>query len=94
MKAKLINKKTTKLVAKKCFFCGNDNYAVLDCHRIVPEEEGGRYVPGNVVVCCACCHRLVHDGQIRVDRWYPTTAGKDVLHFWENEEEKWETEKP
>jgi hypothetical protein len=88
--AKLIDKKVKKLTEGKCYFCKNEDYAVLDVHRIVPEEKGGRYVPSNVVICCACCHRRVHDGQIVIDRWYPTSAGRDVLHFWESEEEKWE----
>lgn len=87
---RLIDKKITKLVERECFFCGNDEYCVLDCHRIVSEEEGGKYIASNVVVCCACCHRRVHGGQIVIDRKYPTTAGRPVLHFWENGEEKWE----
>lgn len=89
-KKTLIDKKVKKLTEGECYFCGNDDYAVLDCHRIIPEEEGGRYIDSNVVVVCACCHRRVHADQIKIDRWYDTSAGRPVLHFWENDVEKWE----
>lgn len=88
-KKQLIDKKTKKRVEKECHFCGVDDYALLHCHRIVPGEEGGRYTDNNVVVVCSNCHNRIHDGQIIIDRWYATTAATNVLHFWENEEEKW-----
>lgn len=86
---KLINKKSRKHSEGKCYFCDVEDYSVLDCHRIVPGEEGGEYIESNTVVCCACCHRRIHDGQIVIDRKYNSTSGKTVLHFWENGEEKW-----
>lgn len=85
---KIINKKIIKKVARKCFFCGVDDYAVLDVHRIIPGEEGGKYQQVNSLVTCANCHRKIHDGQIKIDRRYPSTSGW-VLHYWEGEEEKW-----
>jgi hypothetical protein len=88
-KRKLIDKKATKHVARKCYFCPVDNYASLHCHRIVPGEEGGKYTDANTVVVCANHHTQIHDGQIVIDRKYPSTAGRTVLHYWENGEEKW-----
>jgi hypothetical protein len=88
-KKELIDKKAKKRIEGCCHFCGVDDYALLHCHRILPGEEGGRYTDGNVVVVCSNCHNRVHDGQIVIERWYNTTGGKKVLHFWENEEEKW-----
>lgn len=85
---KLINKKISKLIAKKCFFCDIDDYALLDVHRIIPGEKGGTYTEANTVVCCANCHRKIHNGKIVIDRKYPSTGGV-VLHYWEGKEEKW-----
>ena len=73
---------------KKCFFCPVNEYAALNCHRIIPGEDGGRYVDHNVVVCCANHHAMIHDGKIVIDRKYLSTAGT-VLHYWEDGEEKW-----
>lgn len=88
MARKLIDKKIKKRTEKKCHFCPNNDYAVLHCHRIIPGEDGGRYVDHNVIVCCANCHNRIHDGQIIIDRKYLSTKGV-VLHFWENGEEYW-----
>ena len=86
---KLINKKIKKLVEGECYLCGNDDYCQLDCHRIVPGEEGGEYTDHNTLVVCACCHRRIHADQIVIDRKYNSTSGSTILHFWENGEEKW-----
>ncbi len=90
MVKKLIDKKAKKRMEKKCHFCPTDDYASLACHRIHPGEKGGKYYDKNVVVTCANCHTRIHDGQIIIDRWYFTSAGKWILHFWENGLEKWE----
>jgi hypothetical protein len=86
---KLVNKISMKKHEGKCYFCGIEDYSVLDVHRIVPGEEGGEYTHLNSVVCCANCHRKTHDGQIKIDRKYFSTAGKWILHFWEGDVEKW-----
>jgi hypothetical protein len=86
---KLVNKVILKKVAKRCYFCGIDDYALLDVHRIVAGEDGGKYTEINSLVVCSNCHRRIHDGQIKIDRKYYTTAGNHILHFWEGEEEKW-----
>lgn len=88
-KKELIDKKAKKRQEGCCYFCGVDDYALLHCHRILPGEDGGRYTEANVVVVCSNCHNRVHDGQIMIERWYSTTGGTKVLHFWEGEEEKW-----
>jgi hypothetical protein len=87
---KLINKVHHKKSEGRCCLCGEEDYAVLDCHRIKPGEEGGRYVESNVLVICANCHRKIHDDQIVIDRKYNTTSGTTVLHFWDEDgEEQW-----
>lgn len=88
-KKRLIDKRTKKLIDKRCRFCGADDYCVLDVHRILPGEEGGTYENLNTVSCCANCHRKVHEGKIRVDRFYYSTKGW-LLHWWgEGGEEHW-----
>jgi len=86
---KLVNKVAKKKLEGKCHFCGLDDYACLQLHRIVPGEDGGIYTDFNTVVACANCHNRIHDGQIKIDRKYQSTTGRWVLHFWENGEEKW-----
>ena len=89
-KRKLANKVVLKKVAKKCYFCDVNDYALLDVHRIIPGEKGGKYTAINSLVVCSNCHRRIHDGQIKIDRKYLTTAGNYILHFWEGNEEKWQ----
>lgn len=83
-----MNKKIKKLRERKCYFCPEDNYDLLDVHRIVPGEEGGKYTDHNTVVVCCKCHRLIHSGAIRVDRWYSSTDGR-ILHYFLEEVEFW-----
>ena len=73
---KLVNKQSMKRMAKKCTFCDEERYVVLDVHRIVPGEKGGRYTPCNTVVCCSNCHRMIHDGEIIIDKYYDSSTGK------------------
>lgn len=87
-KAKNIDKKVFKLSEGKCRICGETDYSVLDIHRIIPGAEGGRYTKQNSTCLCCKCHRKVHDGQIIIDRYYLSTNGRQVLHLFENGEEK------
>ena len=74
----------------KCFFCGEDDYAVLDCHRILPGTKGGTYSSDlNSLILCANCHRKVHSGAILVDKKYMSTAGI-VVHYFEDGKEYFE----
>jgi hypothetical protein len=72
------------LTAGKCRLCPEPVYAVLDVHRI---EAGGKYSEANSVCLCAKCHRLVHAGQIVIDRYYQSTAGY-LLRVIENGQER------
>ncbi|MGE0569252.1 MAG: HNH endonuclease [Bacteroidia bacterium] len=88
-KKKLVDKKSRKHFEGKCYFCDESDYSLLDVHRILPGEEGGRYVEHNVVVTCANCHRKIHDEQIKIDRFYYTSSGIHILHFWDEKGEHW-----
>ena len=89
-KKKLINKVHKKQAEKRCKFCGTDEYCTLDVHRIVPGEKGGEYVELNTVVACGNCHRKVHDGKIKIDRKYYSTAGWVLHYFDEHGIEHWD----
>lgn len=80
-KTKLINKQVKKRYDKKCHFCGEDDYCVLDVHRIVEGKDGGKYTDFNTVTACSVCHRKIHAGKIQVFRKYLSTGGGYVLHY-------------
>lgn len=81
-----------KRVFGRCFFCGETNYEVLDVHRIFPGSEGGRYTEFNSLTTCCKCHRLIHSGEIVVDRKYKTSRGVSIVHYTRNGVDSWEYE--
>lgn len=88
MTKKLINKKAKKYFDKKCYFCDENNYDLLDVHRITPGEDGGIYTEFNSLTVCANHHRLIHSGEIKIDRKYDSSKGV-VLHYWIGNKEYW-----
>ena len=48
-----MNKIEKKKIDKCCYFCEEKDYSVLDVHRIVPGEDGGKYTDFNTLTCCA-----------------------------------------
>lgn len=90
---RLINKQGYKHIHKYCFFCGEDNYYALNCHRILPGEHGGTYHSHNTLTVCASCHAKIHAGYIKIDKKYsqmPNPLFK--VHYWIENEEFWKTE--
>jgi len=88
MTRKLVDKIAKKNFDKKCYFCDENNYHLLDVHRIVPGEEGGEYTDFNSLTVCANHHRLIHSGYLKIDRKYASTKG-NILHYWMGDEEYW-----
>ena len=86
---RLVHKKAKKKLDGKCAFCPCTEYCALDLHRITQGKDGGKYTAGNSVTCCAVCHRKIHDGQITILGKHFSTAGKWVIHYQDNEGEKW-----
>lgn len=76
-----MDKKVFKLSAGKCRICGEDEYDVLDVHRILPGKFSGKYKKGNVVALCAVCHRKAHSGSIEIDRYYFCSDGSQKLRI-------------
>jgi len=85
-----MDKKLKKKLDGECYFCGEKNYSILDCHRILPGKDGGQYNSINTITICANCHRKVHAEQIIVHGRYFCTNAKYVLHYTdENGEDQW-----
>jgi len=78
---RLVDKELLKRISGKCHLCPENRYVVLDVHRINSGSNGGEYNASNVVVLCTICHRLVHDGQIVIDRWFSSTDGRNKLRI-------------
>jgi 5-methylcytosine-specific restriction endonuclease McrA len=74
------NKKAFKKRSKQCRICGEKEYSLLDAHRIVPGEEGGKYEESNCVCLCVSCHRKVHSDLIKILGWKHSTCGR-LLHI-------------
>ena len=87
MKKTFPGKQKFKRISKKCRICGEDDYTLLDVHRIVPGKDGGKYTNWNSVTLCCKCHRLVHGGNIKIKGWHNSTAGKILLIGRDDEEE-------
>jgi hypothetical protein len=79
---KISNKKIYKLSAKECKICGENDYCLLNVHRIIAGEHGGKYTVYNSICLCVRCHTLVHDGQIKIIGIFDSTAGK-LLHYFD-----------
>lgn len=78
-----------KLFHKKCYFCEEEDYSILDAHRIIPGEKGGTYHPHNILVICSNCHRKVHSGGLQILGKHPSSTGRWVIHYMEDGKEHW-----
>lgn len=73
----------------KCALCGETDQSILDCHRIIPGSEGGKYTLRNTVTTCSNCHRKIHDGQVKILGRHPTSRGCDCIHVETQGIEDW-----
>lgn len=90
MKPKRITfKQKKKKIDKKCYFCEECDYSLLDVHRITYGANGGKYKKYNTVTVCSNCHRRIHSGSIKIDRYYQSTKGT-VLHYFIEGKEFWQ----
>ncbi len=70
-----MDKKLRKRIDRCCKICGESDYNVLDVHRIIEGNKGGKYSVNNCVTICCKCHRLVHAGKIKIHSWRMSTKG-------------------
>ena len=82
-------KEKKKRLIGKCSICGDDNYSILDCHRI---EPGSKYTEWGILVLCSNCHRKVHAEQIKILGKYNSTGGVVINYIDENGEDIWKNE--
>ncbi len=87
-KIPFVGKKAFKRRNKPCRICGEERYKLLDVHRIVPGEKGGKYENPNCVCLCTTCHRSHHSGLINVKGWFDSSAGKLLLYIDEEGNEQ------
>jgi len=79
-----------KLFEKRCFFCHEDNYDLLDAHRIIPGEQGGKYNDYNILVLCSNCHRKTHAGTLKILGKHTSTHARGYsIRYMEDGQEKW-----
>ena len=78
------SKQIRKKSEGKCRCCGEDNYDLLDVHRIKEGKDGGAYSYWNTVVICTSCHRKQQAGQIKIVAWLNSTAGRLLQWFDED----------
>jgi len=81
MRQSKTKKQIKKLVDGKCKFCNENDYSLLDVHRIIEGKDGGEYHEMNTITVCALCHRKIHAGKIIVHRKHTTTLGLIILHY-------------
>lgn len=84
-----MNKKLKKKIQGKCYFCNEDDYSLLDVHRILPGAEGGEYNDHNSLVVCSNCHRKCHSGRIIIHGRHYCSNGHWLLHYTEDNNENW-----
>jgi len=87
-KTPFIGKKAFKLRNKPCRICKEETYELLDTHRIIPEEKGGKYTNSNCVCICVSCHRKHHSGLIDIKGWFDSSVGKLLLYIDEGGNEQ------
>lgn len=76
----------------RCQVCGEDDYAQLDAHRILPGSEGGKYSFANILTLCVGCHRKIDSGRLKVHGRHTSTLGEVFLHYTLDGEERWQKE--
>lgn len=66
---KELSKRTVSKIFRRmqlgCSACGWDK-CVCDLHHIVPKVRGGLDTHNNLSYLCPNCHRLVHNGQLKI----------------------------
>lgn len=83
-----ISKKSFKIRSGPCRICKEEIYEILDVHRILPGEKGGKYEETNCVCICTKCHRKHHSGLIDIKGWFHSTAGRILLYIDEDGKEQ------
>lgn len=82
---KLTKKQIKKRIDKSCYICGCSDYDLLDVHRLIPGEDGGKYVDWNMLTTCCLCHRKIHTNKIKIIGKYFSSSGRYVICYIDEE---------
>lgn len=88
--------KPTLFDNRKCYFCGLEKSinskkscrSSIEIHHIIERADGGSNEESNKVPCCSTHHSMIHEGLIKLDRWYMTTGGMK-FHWWDEKGKEW-----
>lgn len=88
--------KPTLFDSRKCYFCGLEKKdsskktcrSSIELHHIIEKAEGGSNEESNKVPCCSTHHSMIHEGLIKLDKWYMTTSGIK-FHWWDENDKEW-----
>lgn len=82
-----------------CYICGIKNNMdrkvkkkfrnIVECHHIVERNEGGLDTPENLLPVCSNCHSKIHEGMLKLDKWYYSTRGWIFHYYDESGKEVW-----
>jgi len=84
-----MSKYVTLVDCKQCYICKikyniKENIScrsLIEIHHIVEKENNGDNSEYNLLPLCSNCHSMVHEGVIKLDKWFYSTRGW-VFHFW------------
>ena len=63
---RVVNKKLLKDKKGICEIC--NKYTQTEKHHIKSKGSGGNDTEDNLIELCRTCHRLVHDGKIKINK--------------------------
>lgn len=66
--ARIKNKKLLQEKKGICQQCGK--YGYTEKHHIKTKGSGGDDIEENLIEVCRTCHRLIHDGKIKLEKKY------------------------
>lgn len=61
----------------KCNICKKSE--ILVEHHIEGRDIPNANHPSNIVSICSNCHRLVHEGEVVIEKWIMSTSGHELL---------------
>lgn len=75
----------------KCYFCDVKSDPAkkklsrncVEIHHIKERHEGGSNEDSNLIPVCSNHHSFIHEGKIKIDRWYFSTCGWK-LHWYDD----------
>ena len=83
---KAIRRKINRSGKYPCQICRNKR--ILIEHHINGRDIEDAEKWWNKAGVCSNCHRLIHEGEVIIEKWCSTTNGRELLWHFKNEESK------